>query len=152
MRCAIEHVSTSVEKEICHSTKEATITTISGAPSATAIHSVINAISVTTGTVSEIVANTEPKNRFIARWTWLFNTAFNAPKPSRRQNQQCHQEASKGDRGVSYIDKVSSELAFILVTAITAIRWMIDRITCHGCYGQTVYRDAGRHHHCQIVP
>ncbi len=50
-----------MEKEIWHSTKEATITTISGAPSANCNSlPVIKAISVTTGTVSEMVANTEP--------------------------------------------------------------------------------------------
>ena len=44
---------------IWHSTKEATITTISGAPSANCNSlPVIKAISVTTGTVSEMVANT----------------------------------------------------------------------------------------------
>lgn len=95
-----------MEKEIWHSTKEATITTISGAPSANCNSlPVIKAISVTTGTVSEMVANTEPKNRFIARWTRLFNTAFNAPKPSGDRINRATEEASKGDRGIHAVEQ-----------------------------------------------
>src|SRR5690606_21438103 len=59
-----------VEKDIWHSSKDATITIISGAPSANCnSFPVIKAINVTTGTVREMVARTEPKNRFIARCT-----------------------------------------------------------------------------------
>lgn len=57
-----------VEKEIWHSTSEATITTISGAPRPKRSSlPVRKAMRVTTGTVSDMVASTEPKNRFIAR-------------------------------------------------------------------------------------
>ncbi len=97
-----------------------------------------------------MVANTEPKNRFIARWTGcstLLLTHLNLPATESTE----HQEASKGDRGIHAVEQCLQRLAFILVTAITAIRWIINQIDATRCYGQTVYRDAGRRHHCIFV-
>ncbi len=97
-----------------------------------------------------MVANTEPKNRFIARWTWystLLLTHLNLPATESTEPP----EASKGDRRIHAVEQCLQRAAFILVTAITAIRWIINQIACTGCYGQTVYRDAGRHHHCHLV-
>ncbi len=96
-----------------------------------------------------MVANTEPKNRFIARWTWLFNlllTHLNLPATESTEPPGSH----KGDRRIHAVEQCLQRAGVHLVTAITAIRWTINQMACHRLYGQTVYRGAGRHHHCHL--
>ncbi|MNC33233.1 hypothetical protein D3C75_816180 [compost metagenome] len=88
------------------------------------------AINVTAGTVSEIVASTEPKNRFIARCTWLLSTALNAPKPSGERINSATRKPVNCAGAFSVVSSDSSGPAFILVTAMTATKCTISQMAC----------------------
>ncbi len=85
-----------------------------------------------------MVANTEQRTDS-SRAGPGYSTLLLTHLTFRRQNQQSHQEASKGDRRIMLSSNVSSGLAFILVTAITQSDGQSTRWHATGCYGQTVY-------------
>ncbi len=74
---------------------------------------------------------------------------FQGAKAFRRQDQQSHQKPVNATGAFMLVNSVSSGLAFILVTAITATVHQQPRYATR-CCGRTVYRGAGRHRRCRL--